>query len=71
MPVVLTSRERAHAKARAHALEPIVQVGHAGVTDALVAEVDRALAAHELIKVKLGNPNRDVRHARRHAMRAD
>ena len=50
MPVALTSRERASLKGRAHALEPIVQVGHAGVTDAVVAETDRALTAHELIK---------------------
>lgn len=63
MPVSLTSRERAHLKARAHGLEPMVQVGHAGVTDALVTEVDRALTAHELIKVRLGALDRDVRHA--------
>lgn len=63
MPTAITSRERAHLKARAHALEPIVQVGQAGVTDALVAQVDRALAAHELIKVKLGGADRDVRAA--------
>lgn len=63
MSVVLTSRERAHLKARAHTLAPIVQVGHTGVTDALVAEVDRALTAHELIKVRLGGADRDVRNA--------
>ena len=53
MPTTLTPRERAHLKARAHALEPVVHAGSAGVTDALVAEVDRALTAHELIKVKI------------------
>lgn len=31
----------------------MVQVGHAGITATLVAEVDRALLAHELIKVKI------------------
>ena len=58
---VLTSRERAHLKARAHALEPILQVGRTGVQDSLVLEVDRALTAHELIKLKIGDPDRDVR----------
>jgi len=57
----LTTRERAALKARAHALEPVVRVGHAGVTDAMVAEIDRALEAHELIKVKIGEGDRDTR----------
>lgn len=58
---VLTTRERAALKARAHALEPVVRVGHAGVTDAVVADIDRALEAHELIKVKIGEGDRDER----------
>ncbi len=53
MPVSLTPRERAHLKARAHALEPRVQVGQAGLSDAVITEIDRALTAHELIKVKI------------------
>jgi RNA-binding protein len=63
MPVSLTPRERAHLKARAHSLEPFVKVGSAGVTDAVVAEVDRALTAHELIKVKIAGADRDAREA--------
>ncbi len=61
MPVSLTPRERAHLKARAHSLEPSVQVGHGGVTDAVVKEVDRALTAHELIKVKIVGDDREAR----------
>ena len=61
MPVTLTPRERAHLKARAHALEPVVQVGNAGLTDKVAAEVERALAAHELIKVRIGGVDRDAR----------
>jgi RNA-binding protein len=63
MPVSLTARERARLKARAHALEPVVQAGQAGLTDALVAEVDRALTAHELIKVRIGGADRHDRAA--------
>lgn len=59
----LTNRERAHLKARAHALEPKVHVGGAGVTDPVVAEADRALTAHELIKVKIGSDDRAGRVA--------
>ena len=63
MPVPLTTRERAHLKARAHALEPKVVVGHGGLTPAVIAEIDRALTAHELIKVKVLGDDRDAREA--------
>jgi putative YhbY family RNA-binding protein len=59
----LTARERAHLKARAHALEPVVHAGSSGLTDRLVAEVDRALTAHELIKVKVNADDREQRVA--------
>ena len=63
MPVPLTPRERAKLKARAHALEPVVQVGQSGVTDRVAAELDRALTAHQLIKVKVSAPDRQAREA--------
>lgn len=63
MPHDLTARERAHLKARAHALEPVVHAGSSGVTDTLVAEVDRALTAHELIKVRVNAADRQERIA--------
>jgi RNA-binding protein len=37
-----------------HALSPIVQIGKAGLTDAVTNQVQQALADHELIKVKIG-----------------
>jgi RNA-binding protein len=63
VPQNLTTRERAHLKARAHALEPVVHTGTSGLTDALVAEVDRALTSHELIKVRIGSDDRADRVA--------
>jgi RNA-binding protein len=63
MASTLTNKERAHLKARAHALEPVVQTGAAGVTDAVVGEVDRALTAHELIKVRIAGDDREARVA--------
>ena len=39
-------------KARSQKLNPIIHVGHDGITDALVAALDRALADHGLIKVR-------------------
>ena len=61
MPVALTPRERAHLKARAHVLEPRVMIGHGGLTDKVAAEIDRALNAHELIKVKILDGDREAR----------
>lgn len=63
MPSLLTARERAHLKARAHALEPVVHIGGSGATERVVAEIDRALAAHELIKVKINTDDRAERGA--------
>jgi RNA-binding protein len=61
MPITLTPSQRARLKARAHALEPVVQVGQAGVSDTVVAEVDRSLTAHGLIKVRLAGADRETR----------
>lgn len=36
-----------------HHLDPIVQIGKEGITDALVAATKEALLAHELVKVKV------------------
>jgi RNA-binding protein len=51
---MLTGKQRRHLRALAHALHPIVQVGKGGLDDGLVAAVDRALADHELVKVRVG-----------------
>ena len=61
--LVLTAKERVHLKSRAHALEPVVHIGNAGVTEAVIAEIERALTAHELIKVRAGGQARDERAA--------
>ena len=63
MPVPLTPRDRQQLKARAHALEPVVQVGQHGVTEQLAKELDRALTAHQLIKVKVTAADRGAREA--------
>jgi RNA-binding protein len=53
----LSGRQRAHLKAMAHPLKPVVQVGQSGVTPAVVGQVDAALRDHELIKVRLARPD--------------
>ncbi|PRP91886.1 RNA-binding protein YhbY [Enhygromyxa salina] len=54
MPSVsLSPRQRQHLKGLAHSLSPVVQVGAAGVSEAVVRVVGEALYRHELIKIKL------------------
>jgi RNA-binding protein len=58
---MLTSADRKALKARAHKLEPAVLIGTKGLTDEVVNEVDQALKAHELIKVRAPGLERDER----------
>ena len=60
---MLTPAERKALKAKAHKLDPVVQIGAKGVTDEVLAEVDRALRAHELIKVRAAALERGAREA--------
>ena len=46
----MTGKQRAKLRAMANTIEPIFQIGKAGVTDNLIAMLDEALEARELIK---------------------
>ena len=63
MAISLTPRERQNLKGKAHGLEPRVHIGQSGLTAHVIAEVDRALTAHELIKVKFLDAERTERDA--------
>jgi RNA-binding protein len=53
---LLAARELRELRAQAHSLSPLVQVGHGGVTAEVLTAVSRALRDHELIKVRLHEP---------------
>ncbi len=57
----LTEKQRRHLKGLAHPLKPVILMGNAGLSDAVVAETDRALGDHELIKVRLPGQSREDR----------
>ena len=59
---MLSGKQRRHLRALGHALDPIVQVGKGGIDDGLVAALDRALADHELVKIKVGDAAGMDRH---------
>jgi RNA-binding protein len=54
-------RDRKRLRQIAHHLDPVIIVGDQGVSDAVVAETDRALTDHELIKVKVQSGDREER----------
>ena len=49
----LTGKQKSFLRALAHPLKPVVQIGHSGLSDAVVSQIDGALQTHELIKIKL------------------
>lgn len=57
----LTPKAKQQLKAKAHSLKPIILVGNAGVSPAVIKETDRALTDHELIKVRIPTQDRDLR----------
>jgi len=48
-------------RAAGHHLSPVVQVGKEGVTPAVIEQLHGALAAHELVKVKVGTESPEDR----------
>lgn len=59
----LNLAQRKFLKSAAHHLKPVVMIGSQGLTDAVIKEAGRALAAHELIKIRVLGDDRDAREA--------
>lgn len=57
----LSVEQRKYLKGLAHALKPVVMIGAQGLTDAVIREAERALAAHELIKIRILGEDRAIR----------
>jgi RNA-binding protein len=58
----LSESQKRHLRALGHHLKPVVWVGQHGLKASVLAEVEQALDAHELIKVKIA-ADRDSRKA--------
>lgn len=58
---MLNKNQITQLKSRAHHLKPVVTTGQAGLTDAVLEEIESALNHHELIKVKVRSGDRDDR----------
>lgn len=57
----LNSEQRSQLRSQAHRLDPVVMIGDAGLTDAVLKEIDVSLNAHELIKIRVFGDDRVAR----------
>ncbi len=55
--ITLTGKQKRSLRALAHHIKPVVQIGNAGITPALLEKIDTELEFHEIIKVKLNQSN--------------
>ncbi|MBU2881510.1 ribosome assembly RNA-binding protein YhbY [Psychrosphaera sp. B3R10] len=55
----LSKKQIQFLKGEAHSLKPVVQLGSNGFTEGVLAEIENALAVHELIKVKVPSEDRE------------
>jgi RNA-binding protein len=49
----VNSADKKKLKAQAHSLKPVIMIGQAGLTAAVLAEIELALNTHELIKIRI------------------
>lgn len=57
----LSTRQKTYLRSLCHHLKPVIIVGDAGISAALLVEADKAIAHHELIKIRLPAGDRAAR----------
>ena len=60
-PRMYTNKQTRYLRSLAHPLKPVVRIGQRGITPAVAEELEQALLAHELLKVKIEAGDRTVR----------
>lgn len=48
----LSEKQRKHLRGLAHGRDPVVMIGQSGLSEAVTQELETALGAHELVKVR-------------------
>ena len=61
MSTALSNPQKRYLRGLAHDLKPVLMVGAKGITASLVAELDKVLEQHELVKVKVAAEDRETR----------
>ena len=57
----LTEKMKHELRGRGHTLRPVVSIGNAGLSKAVLREIELSLEHHELMKIKVGGTERDER----------
>ena len=57
----LSDIKKKELRKRAYSLKPFVIIGQHGLTDSVLAEINVALNAHELIKIRIRGADKNVR----------
>lgn len=65
---MLTGKQKRYLRAQAHHLDPIFQVGKAGVNDHMIKSIGEALEVRELLKVSILTNNADDKHEVAHEL---
>ncbi len=61
--IALTPARRSELRGAAHGLHPVVSISQKGLTPAVLDEIERCLKAHELIKIRVFEADRETRDA--------
>ena len=57
----LSTKQNQYLRGLAHRLKPVIIIGNAGLTEAVMEEIKLAIEHHELIKVKIHADDRETR----------
>ena len=57
----LNNKQKQYLKGLAHPLKQVVMLGNNGLTEGVLAEIEQALAHHELIKIKVAAEERETK----------
>jgi RNA-binding protein len=57
----VNTKQISHLRSLAHNINPVVMIGHQGLTENVLKEIENALNAHELIKIKVLGDDRELR----------
>ena len=57
----LTEQTKRELRGRGHTLKPVVSIGNAGLSKAVLREIELSLEHHELMKIKIGGTDREHR----------
>ena len=58
--MAISGKHKRELRGKAHSLRPVILIGSKGLTEALYNEIGIALQAHELIKIKINDHDKDT-----------